>query len=279
MNEKIDKQLLESLVSLATVIEARDAYTGGHTWRVSQYCFLLGQKIGLSLRELFLLELGGLVHDLGKVAIPDAILNKPGQLTDEEYAAMKNHVELGTKLIKTHPLSSLVEFAVGHHHERADGKGYPTKLKNGEMPIISRIISIADAFDAMTSDRPYRRRMELSKVRKILVDNAGTQFDKSLTYSFIEMLDDGHFETILGHAGENRKMCDCDYCGQVVAPPSDIKDGSIISCPICRAKYEFNQREEGNVLRATGEMDVPYLPQVDKETIDVFINKMSEYFK
>ena len=125
MKITIDRALIKSVISLASVIEARDPYTGGHTWRVGQYAVKLAEKIGLSEDELFIVNLGGLVHDLGKVGISDSILLKPDTLTVEEYKNMKQHPQIGYELISSHPLFPILVDSVTQHHERVDGKdGY-----------------------------------------------------------------------------------------------------------------------------------------------------------
>ncbi len=235
MQIDIDFNLLESLLSLATVIEARDEYTGGHTWRVSKYAEILANAYGLNTDEIFVVKVGGLVHDIGKVGIPDAILNKPGPLDHDEFESMKKHPLIGNTVIERHPLAPLVRTAVYNHHERIDGKGYPQG--NVNLSIYSKIISIADAFDAMTSSRPYRPGMQLEKAIKIIQENAGTQFDTALAQVFISLAHTGKLTHILGHANEAHTMQSCTECGPIIAVPSNINNGDHIACPHCHGDY------------------------------------------
>lgn len=198
----IDKKLIQSVISLASVIEARDPYTGGHTWRVSQYAVKLGERVGLSEAELFIVNLGGLVHDLGKIGISDAILLKPDKLTDKEYEIMQQHPQIGNDLISSHPLFPILIDSVFQHHERVDGKGYPNRDSGSNLSTIGRITAIADAFDAMTSTRPYRKGMTAEKALSILASERGRQFDAELVDQFTELAEAGALDHILGHCGD-----------------------------------------------------------------------------
>lgn len=159
------EESLESMVrSFVKAVEAKDPYTAGHSERVMQYSVWLGQAIGLGPYELRILELGTLVHDVGKIGIPDAILTKPGRLTDEEYEIIKKHPEWGEQIINNIGLFKECLPIVRSHHERLDGKGYPDGLKDGEISVLVRIAAIADIFDAMTSTRAYRKGMDVETV-------------------------------------------------------------------------------------------------------------------
>ncbi len=171
------ESLLNTLLGLSMIVEARDPYTGGHLWRVSQFSKLLAQEAGLSRRDIALCEVGGFLHDLGKVGVPDAILNKPDRLTDGEYDVIKTHPSVGGRLLTNHPLANLAFEAVVGHHERPDGKGYPHGLAGDIIPEVARIVGIADAFDAMTSTRSYRKGMHMEKALSIIDDETGRQFD------------------------------------------------------------------------------------------------------
>lgn len=181
------ESLLNTLLGLSMIVEARDPYTGGHLWRVSQFSKLLAQQAGLSRRDIALCEVGGFLHDLGKVGVPDAILNKPDRLTDGEYDIIKTHPSVGGKLLSNHPLANLAFEAVVGHHERPDGKGYPHGLAGEVIPEVARIVGIADAFDAMTSTRAYRKGMPTEKAFTIIGDELGRQFDASLAKHFLSL--------------------------------------------------------------------------------------------
>lgn len=164
-----------------------DKYNGEkiHSERVSTFCKKIGMELGISNEEIDLLELAGMYHDIGKISIPDAILNKPGKLTNEEYEIIKTHTQVGYQILKAaDEYSGLAEYALSHH-ERWDGKGYPKGLSGNEIPLFSRIINVADSFEAMTADRPYRKGMSVSEAIKEIQRCAGSQFDPKIAGIFI----------------------------------------------------------------------------------------------
>ncbi|MBO5179074.1 MAG: HD-GYP domain-containing protein [Clostridia bacterium] len=192
INEKLDLAYTElkeayrgTVESLRYAVDAKDSYTKNHSDRVAYYSTLIGQKIGLSEQELEILHDGALFHDIGKIGIPDAILQKPGKLTDDEYDDIKNHPSIGAKILAPAKIFNDIIPIVKHHHERYDGRGYPSSLKEDEIPLFARIVGIADAFDAMTSDRSYRPRFTLIKALDELENGKGTQFDANLVDAFI----------------------------------------------------------------------------------------------
>jgi len=193
-NAKLYSQLenlfLSSIRAIVNAIEEKDEYTRGHTGRVTEYSLLIGKRLGLSNDEIKTLELSALLHDVGKIGIPDSILRKPGRLTDEEYAVIKSHPLRGVKILE--PIENIRHILPGirHHHERYDGKGYPDGLKGKKIPFYARIIAVADAFDAMTSDRPYRKGLPIEIARKEIEENRGTQFDPECADAFLRELDE-----------------------------------------------------------------------------------------
>ena len=162
------EDLLQSLFVMASMVEAKDPYTGGHLWRVSQYTRLLAEAAELPPSEVARIAVGGFLHDLGKIGIPDHIFVKPGRLTDEEFELIRTHPEVGYRLLERHPLAGLVNEAVLSHHETPAGTGYPRKLAGKDIMIEARIVGICDAFDAMTSARPYRQGMHIDKALSII---------------------------------------------------------------------------------------------------------------
>lgn len=155
--------LLSSLLTMAWFVEARDPYTGGHLWRVSRYAHLVAERCGMGEARAACISLGGFLHDLGKIGVPDAVLRKTGRLTDEDYEVIKTHPNMGARMLAGHPLAGLVQDAVRLHHERPDGKGYPMGLTHPQIPEMALVVGVCDAFDAMTSHRPYRAGMPLDK--------------------------------------------------------------------------------------------------------------------
>jgi hypothetical protein len=177
------------IFSLARAIEAKDPYTEGHGGRVAEYAFALGHRAGLPPADLATLFKGGFLHDVGKIGIHDSVLFKEGALTEAEYAHMKQHPEIGSQLLRAMPASDPLIPMIRHHHERWDGRGYPDGLFRDEPPVMARIVSIADAFDAMTTTRCYRPAMPVSQGLSILTEHRGTQWDPDLIGMFVEMVE------------------------------------------------------------------------------------------
>jgi HD-GYP domain-containing protein (c-di-GMP phosphodiesterase class II) len=188
MEERSRATFLRTLESLATALEARDDYTRGHSQRVCDLSGLIGAKLGLLPDALEELRIGTILHDIGKIGVPDAILNKPGRLTDEEFGAMKAHPVIGYEICKPLMLSEGVLMIIRNHHEKLDGSGYPDGLKGGELPLSLRIVCVADAFDAMSSRRPYRAVMDIGVVMGELSKGAGIQFDPVVVEALKQLL-------------------------------------------------------------------------------------------
>ena len=174
-----------TMESLRKAVDARDSYTAGHSDRVAYYSKLIGEKLELSEEDLETLYEGALFHDIGKIGIPDAVLKKAGPLSDDEYDDIKNHPSIGAHILMPAKIFDNIIPIVKHHHERYDGKGYPEKLKGDEIPFLARIVTVADAFDAMTSDRSYRPRYTLIKALDEIEKNKGTQFDPIVADAFL----------------------------------------------------------------------------------------------
>jgi len=190
--DKLEKAYLESIQTLRYTVEAKDTYTRGHSDRVAEYSVLIGEKIGLSEQEIKNLSIGGLFHDVGKIGVPDMILQKTERLTDDEYSEIKNHPSIGAHILSTATIFQDIIPIVKHHHEKYDGFGYPSKLKGEEIPYLARIASIADSFDAMTSKRTYRDSLDISIVKDEFRKNRGTQFDPNLTDVFLDILENDY---------------------------------------------------------------------------------------
>lgn len=178
---------LNTVTILAQAVELRDTYTGGHTLRVTNYSRLLAEKLEVGEKDMELIRVGTPLHDIGKIGIDDAILRKPGKLTDEEFEIMKSHTTMGAKILSTLPdLGSIIPI-VRSHHERWDGNGYPDKLAGEAIHPLARIVAVADAFDAMTSDRPYRKGMAAEVGFAEVEKMAGKQFDPKAAAAFVSM--------------------------------------------------------------------------------------------
>lgn len=190
--EKLERAYLQSIETLRFSVEAKDEYTRGHSDRVSEYSVLIGKRLGLPNSEIENLRLGGLLHDIGKIGISDSILTKNGKLTDEEYAEIKKHPVIGKNILSNAEIFQDILPIVLYHHERVDGKGYPYGLRDKDIPFLARIVSVADAFDAMTSKRSYRDELPIPFVKEELKSKTGTQFDPVVSMAFLDVLNNDY---------------------------------------------------------------------------------------
>jgi len=250
--------LIKSLLVLADVVEARDPYTGGHIWRVSQFAKLLAVKMGLPETEALKISLGGYLHDLGKIAIPDGILLKQGGLSDAEYAVIKTHPLIGKKLIDPHPLSKMVSRAIAEHHEREDGNGYPHGLHGDEISLAAKIVGVADALDALTSPRPYRREMPLEKALQTLEKWKNSHFDKELINHICELGRKGDLSHIIGHSADEILLATCPVCGPVIAVQRTARTGDTVFCRACNGQLTLHQKDESFESELHGTTDDPF---------------------
>lgn len=179
----------EIAAALSTAIDARDSYTHGHSVRVSEYSGKVAKELGLGDEEVDLMKYVGLLHDVGKVGMSDGILKKQGPFTYSEYEEMKKHAEIGADIIKVMKFLGKGELWVRHHHERWDGSGFPQGFAGEEIPLGARIIACADAFDAMTTDRPYKDKMSYDEAKQELIRCSGTQFDPKVVKAMLKVID------------------------------------------------------------------------------------------
>src|SRR6201984_2909936 len=206
------KQVEEQVSALRTsvicafnqLLDLKDLNTGVHSTRLAEWGMRVGQELGLEEPALQNLEIAALLHDIGKVGIPDAILRKPGKLEPDEYALMKKHPEYGWAVLRMLPGFERAALDILHHHESFDGKGSPAGLKETEIPIVSRIVSVIDAFDAMVSSRPYRVGLPHQEAVRRLVESSGTQFDPTVVNCFISFAE-AEMETVFALAGTSVK--------------------------------------------------------------------------
>jgi response regulator RpfG family c-di-GMP phosphodiesterase len=183
--QQLRRTYLSAIDSLVRTLEARDAYTSGHSARVRRYSLLLAKALDLGRREQHQLSLAAKLHDIGKVGIPEEILNKPGRLTTEEYRLVCEHPVIGERILSPVVRDPVVLAAIRHHHERPDGSGYPDGLKGAHLPLLARIIAIADSFDALTSNRAYRNALPEDEAIEIIRAGAGSQFDPEFVRAFL----------------------------------------------------------------------------------------------
>jgi HD-GYP domain-containing protein (c-di-GMP phosphodiesterase class II) len=189
--ENIYENLFSTLYAFVETIEARDPYTKQHSANVSSYAISIAKAYGCSQSEIAKLTVSGNLHDIGKIGIPDSILLKPGRLTDEEYEIIKKHPVIGSNIIGHFGMWTDEQGIIRHHHERFDGKGYPDGLKGEEIPLLSRILSVADVYDALTTDRSYRKKILDHVAVKIIKENSGSQFDPNVVSIFLNLHDAG----------------------------------------------------------------------------------------
>jgi putative nucleotidyltransferase with HDIG domain len=193
--EALQNMGLATAMVLSNVIETRDAYTGDHCIRLVEYADLTAQSLRLPSKEIELIKLGAALHDVGKIIVPDAILKKPDKLTPDEYQQIKQHCYIGGQICKRVPFLRSVHDIVYHHHEFFDGRGYPDGIAGEAIPLGSRIVSVVDAYDAMTTDRPYRQAMGKDEAIKVLNRGTGTQWDPEVVSCFLDGIN-GDFEHV-----------------------------------------------------------------------------------
>jgi putative nucleotidyltransferase with HDIG domain len=189
--ENIYENLFSTLFAFVKAIEARDQYTQQHSNRVTGIAIAIGKQLGCTTEEIGILNLAGQLHDIGKIGIPDDILLKPGRLTPEEFEIIKGHSTIGASIVGQLGLWDREQRIIRSHHERYDGTGYPDGLIGDQIPLLARILSIADVYDAMASDRTYRRRMAESRILQIIQEGAGSQFDPTIVAVFLQLYQGG----------------------------------------------------------------------------------------
>jgi len=187
-NKLLDDSYKSTVIAMSNAVDARDPYTAGHSSRVSKISIMIAREMNLDNSFIETLEFGTLFHDIGKIGIPDFILNKPGILTYEDFEQMKKHSEVGYKILSNVAFLNESLPLITHHHERYDGNGYPNQLIGKDIPLGSRIIAIADTFDAMTSDRPYRQALSTEIAITEIVKNSGSQFDPNIVDYFLRIV-------------------------------------------------------------------------------------------
>lgn len=276
-----EARLLASLLTMAWVVEARDPYTGGHLWRVARYAALLCERSGTSMTQCARVTIGAFLHDLGKIGVPDAVLRKPTALTDDEYGIVKTHPDIGARLLAGHPLADWVRDAVQMHHERPDGQGYPRGLSGADIPFTARVVSICDAFDAMTSSRPYRSGQPTANALHQIEAHLGRQFDEPLGRHFIALGADGLLDHIAGHSDDGIPLQQCLMCGPTLVVRREQGVGEALFCRNCGGEYVLHASDEEHSLRAeaTGRKGSPadLAPVADMALIQRFVQDTAQH--
>jgi hypothetical protein len=219
-NTRLSEANLSFATALVQTLEESDRYTAGHSRAVATYSRDIAEKMGLAPEEQERAYLSALVHDVGKIGLPKSLLNKEGRLTLDEFREMERHSEIGERILSKVEAYSDVALIVRHHHERMDGEGYPDKIRGDDIPLISRIIAVADAYNAMTSDRPYRAAMEYTVARDRLLQAMGSQFYIDAVVAFV---------SILAEASDDYRKARSHGFGPVVVPPSSVSDEGVVA--------------------------------------------------
>lgn len=189
--KQLELVTLNSIMAIANTLDAKDVYTSGHSIRVAKISVEIAKRLGVNDETVKILNFMALLHDIGKIGVPDVILNKPQPLTDEEFAVIKKHPAIGGDILKSITTIPNLYYGALYHHERFDGKGYPGGLKGNEIPFEARIIAVADAYDAMASNRAYRQALSDERIMEELVKSKGKQLDSEVVEKLISMLEEG----------------------------------------------------------------------------------------
>jgi len=184
------RALLNSILQIVKIVEAKDSYTAGHSIRVAEYSENIARRLKLNEYDIELLANLANLHDLGKIQVDLSILNKPGSFSKEDWDEMKKHPLVGYNIVKEITFLKSEANAILHHHERVDGKGYPCGIKDNEISLFAKILMVADSYDAMTTDRPYRKALTNNEAISELKDNSDTQFDKRIAETMIDILEE-----------------------------------------------------------------------------------------
>ncbi len=192
--KEMERITIQAIMTVANTVDAKDDYTKGHSMRVAAYSELLAQRLGWSEEEIQNIYYVAMLHDVGKIGVPDAVLNKPFKLTDVEFRLIKGHTLVGAEILNDFKMFPNVNVGAKYHHERYDGKGYPEGLKGESIPLVARVIGLVDSYDAMTSNRVYRRRLNDDVVMKELENGKGTQWDPDLVDIFVDLIKEGALE-------------------------------------------------------------------------------------
>ncbi len=245
---KLERSYHDTIVALSNSVEARDHYTVGHTWRVTNFALQMARVMGWTEEQLKTCEIGGVLHDVGKIAIEDSILCNPGRLTDEEFAKMKVHPEKGARMMRDIPfLKSVIPYCL-YHHERYDGHGYPFQMSGDKIPIEGRLIAVADTFDAMTSNRPYRKGLDPELAVAELEKGKGTQFDPECVDALVRCYREGKISSIMQDYMKDVRSAACPFCSTYIKIPEVATINSVLICDVCKRRVRLNERNEALFL-------------------------------
>jgi HD-GYP domain-containing protein (c-di-GMP phosphodiesterase class II) len=240
----LERSYHDTLIVTANAIELRDHYTVGHTWRVTNFAVEIARQLGWDEERISQAEMGGVLHDVGKIAVPDAVLGKASALTDEEYAVMKIHPERGARMLEDVTLlKSVIPYCLCHH-ERYDGRGYPHGLKGDDIPIEGRLVAVADTFDAMTSNRPYRKGRPPQDAIKEIERSMGTQLDPECANALIQCYREGKVDRILQEYMKGEQSIACPFCSTFIKLPEGSKVDDAFECGVCHRRVRLREQNE-----------------------------------
>jgi putative nucleotidyltransferase with HDIG domain len=246
--QELNHAYLSMLAVLANAIEARDHYTIGHTWRVARFSQTIARRLGWDDSKLKEVEVGGMLHDIGKIGVSDAILGKPGPLSSAEQELMKLHPQIGARMLRDVPSLRHVLPYVLYHHERFDGRGYPEGLSSDEIPIEARLLAVADTFDAMTSNRPYRKGLGHDVAIAELQRQAGAQCDPEIVQAFVEAYEAGDLTAYLQVGYLDPEGYVCPFCSTDCTPElTEINNGRT-RCPVCNQRLRLSWSEDKTIV-------------------------------
>lgn len=243
--DELQEDFETTLKLLSNAIEMRDHYTLGHTFRVTKYSVEIARELGWDEAKLKEVEMGGVLHDVGKIAVPDAVLGKPDKLTDEEYEMMKIHPQRGADMMKDcKKLEPLIPYCL-YHHEQYDGSGYPHGLAGELIPIQGRLVAVADTFDAITSNRPYRDGRPAEVGLDIIIKCKGTQFDPVCADAFVRAFKKGRIEPFMQCTqDDDREGVVCPFCSAFIDIPEESEQDDMHKCTVCKRTVKLQSQGE-----------------------------------
>lgn len=242
---------VDTLNLLANVIEGRDPYTAGHTWRVSRYATSMARRLGWSHERIASVEIGTMFHDLGKISTEDRILKKTGTLTVEEYDQIKAHPAEGKRLLQGVSFLQPAVQGIYSHHEHYDGSGYPEGVKGDKIPEEGRLIAVADVFDALTSNRPYRAPISAQEALDYLRGHKGTLFDPKMVDVFTTIWHKGNLAKTILHSEGHIPLLACPHDGPTIAVNKRASEGDGVFCPVCKTRFILAKIEGAWEIRLT----------------------------
>lgn len=269
MRVRTEQELL-GLFTMAAMIEARDPYTVGHAWRVSRYARLIAENSVQTEAVVAQAAVAGFIHDLGKIAVPEAILLKPLPLGDAERALVRAHAGAGARLFAGHPLDALFGKALRHHHEHFDGSGYPDGLAGQEIPLVARIVAVCEAFDAMTSVRPWRQALPLEEACAQIEAGYGREFDQDFAERLVRFARAGSLSHLIGHSDLGVPVAHCPHCGPCVSVFRTHQPGAVVHCRRCAEAFEVTAGAGIRPLGRKGSVDLT-VAEPDEELISRLI--------